>query len=50
MAKPIIRPVIRRGRLFFRVADVLFGSRSAAMCAYSAAEALRLATIDGGAR
>ena len=46
MANRIV-PVIVRGRLFFRVKDVLFATLKAALCAYSAAECHRL---DGGAQ
>lgn len=36
MAKSIITPRVIRGNLFFQVADVLFASRAAALCAASA--------------
>jgi hypothetical protein len=49
MANRIV-PVIVRGRLFFRVKDVLFPSLRAAMCAYTAAESQRLSVVDGGAQ
>ena len=36
MAKPIITPLIIRGKLYFQVHGVLFSTRTAALCAASA--------------
>lgn len=36
MARSIMTPRVIRGKLFYQVVDVLFASRTAAMCAASA--------------
>lgn len=45
----IIVPVIHRGRLFFRIADVLFPTFAQAAAAWSAAECHRLDILDRAA-